>query len=112
MSTRAPVCDARAMARAAREPEEILMSMFVMYQKWFGRVYRRAGPLAILVAVAACARAPRPMSTADTIALLGEVVKYAADSLGLGPRVAVARTTTSTPSVPLSVETHAKLVAS
>jgi hypothetical protein len=73
---------------------------------------RRACLCVTIVVTSACVRTLPPISAADPVTLLNAVVTFSAESLGVGPRVLVARTTKSTPSVPISVETQAALVAS
>ena len=73
---------------------------------------RRYSSLILIVAIAGCTKPKVRAPNADTVALLRTVLEYAADSLRIGPRIIVARSTRSTPSIRLSLATQNALVSS
>jgi hypothetical protein len=74
-------------------------------------VARRSFSLILILAITACTKSePRPPNT-DTVALLKTVVKYAADTLKVGPKVVIARATRANPGVRMSLATQNALVS-
>jgi len=73
---------------------------------------RRYSSLMLVLGIAACSKPTTHAPNSDTVALLRTVLKYAADSLYLGPRIIVARSTKSTPSIRLSLATQNAIVSS
>jgi hypothetical protein len=66
----------------------------------------------MILATSACSTPERRAPNGDTVALLRTVVKYASDTLRLGPRIIIARATKSNPNVKLSLATQNALVSS
>jgi hypothetical protein len=66
----------------------------------------------MILAITACSTPNAHAPNADTVNLLRTVLRYAADTLHIGPKVILARTTTSTPSIRLSLATQNALVSS
>jgi hypothetical protein len=66
----------------------------------------------ILALAAACSAPAKHPPNTDTVSLLRTVVKYASDTLKVGPRIVIARMTKSNPDGRLSQATQQALVAS
>jgi len=64
-----------------------------------------------MLTIGACSKPKVRAPNADTVALLRTVLTYAADSLRIGPRIILARSTKSTPSIRLSLATQNALVS-
>ena len=72
---------------------------------------RRSRSLVVILAIAACSTPEKHAPNTDTVALLRSVVKYASDTLKVGPRVIIARMTKSNPDARLSQPTQQALLA-
>jgi hypothetical protein len=66
----------------------------------------------IILGIAACSAPAAHAPNTDTVSLLRTVVRYASDTLKVGPRIVVARMTKSSPDARLSQATQQALLAS
>jgi len=66
----------------------------------------------MILAIGACSPPARHAPNTDTVALLRTVVKYASDTLKVGPKIVIARMTKTNPDVRLSLDTQNALLSS
>lgn len=72
---------------------------------------RKSISIVTILAIAACARPTKHAANTDTVDLLRTVLRYAADTLHVGPKIVVARSTKSNPDARLTLETQNALVS-
>ena len=72
---------------------------------------RRSHSLMMILAIAGCSAPQTHAANTDTVALLRTVVRYASDTLKVGPRIIIARSTKVNPDARLSLPTQQALLA-
>ena len=72
---------------------------------------RRSHSLMMILAIAGCSAPQTHAANTDTVALLRTVVRYASDTLKVGPRIIIARSTKANPDARLSLPTQQALLA-